>query len=129
MMGKLYRPKMKWNWWLTNSAYFRFMVREFTSIFIAAYCGLLLCFLARLRGGPEPYERFVAGLNSPWSVLFHTIVLLAAIYHAVTWFNLTPKVMVIRIGEEKVPAAAIAGVHYAAWIGISILLIFWVGRA
>ena len=45
-----------------------------------------------------------------------------ALYHSVTWFNLTPKAMVFWRGEERVSPTLIAASNYAAWIVVSILV-------
>ena len=35
-------------------------------------------------------------LKSPASIVFHLLALAFAIYHSVTWFNLTPKALPCR---------------------------------
>jgi fumarate reductase subunit C len=37
----------------------------------------------------------------------------------VTWFNLAPKAMAIRLGGKRLPNLAIAGPNYIAWAVIS----------
>ena len=51
--------------------------------------------------------------------MFHLLALAFAIYHSVTWFNLTPKALPLQVGEGFVPDWVIAGAHYAAWIVVS----------
>jgi fumarate reductase subunit C len=116
-------------WWFQNRAYFVFMLREFTSVFIAAYVILLLILLYRLNAGRDAYESYLRFLATPGMVAFHVIVLAAALFHAVTWFNLTPNVLVVRIGARRVPAPVIAGVNYAAWVVISALVAWIVLRS
>jgi len=41
------------------------------------------------------------------------------LYHSITWFNLSPKAMVVRLGRFRVPDLMIAGGNYAAWFVIS----------
>jgi fumarate reductase subunit C len=41
------------------------------------------------------------------------------IFHAVTWFNLAPKAMAIRVGGSRVPDLLIAAPNYVAWLAIS----------
>jgi fumarate reductase subunit C len=62
-------------------------------------------------------------LGSPLSVVLHLIALIFACYHSITFFNLTPRVLVVFRGDEKVPEQVIAGVHYAAWLVVSVVLI------
>ncbi len=126
-MSPYHRP-MPAAWWLRNRAYFLFMVRELTSVFIAAYAILLLLLLYELRLGREAYEEYLGLLRAPGMLVFHLVVLAAALYHAITWINITPKVIVVRRGEQRIPATVIAGVNYAAWIVISALVAWLVMR-
>lgn len=109
-------------WWLKRRSYFLFMVREFTSIFVAGYCVFLLYFFYKLSQGPEAYYRVIELLKCPLSVILHIIAFIFAVYHSITWFNLTPKIFILRIGEEKLPSFLISGANFIAWIVISAIL-------
>ena len=115
------------SWYFRHPRYLRYMSREVTSIFIGAYCVLLVVGLQRLAAGPAAWEGFLAALRSPASVVFQFLCLVAAVYHAATWFNATQKAMPIQIGEEFVPGNLISGAHYAAWAVLSIVVIFFAG--
>ncbi len=128
-MSAPYRRPMPATWWLLNRAYFLFMVRELTSVFIAVYVILLLILLSKLRAGPEAYAHHLRFLATPGMIVFHVVALAAAIFHTVTWFNILPSVLVVRVGERRVPGASLAGANYAAWIAISILLAWIMLRA
>jgi fumarate reductase subunit C len=124
---ELLRP-MPLTWWLKNPAYTRFMIRDVTSVFIAGYCVFLMVLMSRARDAAG-FEALYKSLASPWSVVLHLIVLAFAVYHSITFFNLTPRVLVVFRGEEKVPESAIAGGHYALWALVSLVLLviaFWV---
>jgi fumarate reductase subunit C len=123
-----YRRAMPWTWWLRNRAYFLFMMRELTSVPIAVYLILLLLMLRKLAAGREAYEAYLRFLATPGMVAFHLLALAAALFHAVTWINITPKVLVVRVGENRVPPALVAGANYAAWIVVSILIAWIVMR-
>ncbi len=45
------------------------------------------------------------------------------LYHSITWINLTPMVLVVWRGEERVSPLLIAGAHYALWAIISIVIL------
>jgi fumarate reductase subunit C len=111
---QLIRP-MSPVWWLKNPNYTLFMIRDVTSIFIAGYCVFLLLLLS----GAVSFE----SLKSPLSIVLHLIALLFAAYHSISFFNLTPQVIVVFRGEERVPGNVIAGAHYVAWAVVSIILI------
>jgi fumarate reductase subunit C len=123
-----YRRAMPLTWWLRNRAYFLFMVRELTSIPIAVYLILLLLMLRKLAAGREAYEAYLRFLATPGMLAFHLLALAAALFHAITWINITPKVLVVRVGENRVPPALVASVNYAAWIVLSILIAWIVMR-
>lgn len=126
-MNPYHRP-MATTWWLGNRAYFLFMVRELTSVFIAVYLMLLLLMLHKLAVGREAYQAYLRLLATPGLLAFHIVALAAAVFHTVTWFNLTPMVMGVRFGETRVPPKIVAGVSYAAWIVVSIavmLIVSW----
>jgi len=120
---------MSSTWWLGKPNYLLFMLRELTSVFVAAFLIFYLVQLSHLAKGTESYTAFLGQRSSFGWVLFHILALIAALYHSVTWFNLTPKVMVMYRGEEKVPPALIAGPHYAAWVVISVVILWIVLRS
>jgi fumarate reductase subunit C len=109
------------SWWLKKRVYTMFIARELTSLAVAGYVVFLLFLIYRAQT-PAAFEILFARLSSPISVVLHVLALGGLLYHAVTWINLTPKVMVVWLGEKKVPGALIAGGHYFAWIAISALV-------
>ena len=48
-----------------------------------------------------------------------------AIYHSVTWFNLTGVVQVVRVGERQVPPRLVATGAFGAWAVVSLVILFW----
>lgn len=109
-------------WWLQRRPYFLFVVREATAVFVAAYCVFLLVLVHRLGQGPEAYAGLLEALRSPASVVLHLIVLAFALFHSVTWINLTPKIMVLQVGAKKVSPRLIAAANFVAWAGLSAAL-------
>jgi fumarate reductase subunit C len=121
----LYYPKLPATWWLSRPNYVRFMIREVTSVFVAAFLVVLLIQLHRLGQGPEAYAAWLAKLRSPGWVLFHVVALAFAVYHSITWFNLTGVVQVVRIGERQVPPSLIAGGAFAGWAVVSLVILLF----
>jgi fumarate reductase subunit C len=109
-------------WWLGTRAYFFFMMREVTSVFIAAYLIIFLLMLNKLAVGRDAYEAYLRFLAAPGMIAFHVLVLAAALFHTVTWFHLTPMVMNVRLGERRVPPLIVVGATYTAWIAVSITI-------
>lgn len=115
---------MPLTWWLKNPAYTRFMIREITSLFIAGYCIFLLVVLYRAtHDDAQAFAAFYASWGSTPSRLLHLLALVFAVYHSITFFNLTPRVVVLFQGEEKVPEATIAGLHFGLWAVVSLVII------
>ena len=98
------------------------MIREITSVFVAGYCLFLLFFVHKLAQGEEAYASMIELIKSPLSIFLHVIALAFVLYHTITWFNLTPKILVLRIGEERIPELLVAGAFYAGWIVVSALV-------
>ena len=56
--SKLYQRKMPATWWLKKQSYFLFMLREFSSLFIAIFLIVYLCQIYQLTQGPNAYIAF-----------------------------------------------------------------------
>jgi len=112
-------------WWLSRRPYFLFMLREFTAVFVGAYCVFLIYIVYNLSQGPDAYYGVIELLRSPLSIILHIIAFIFAVYHSITWFNLTPKIFILRFGEEQVPAFVISGANFIAWVVIS-AIVAWI---
>ena len=119
-----YRKPVSNTWWLESKTYFFFVIREFTSLFVAGYCLFLLLFIAKAGDSQESYATLILSLKSPISMVLHLISFTFILYHAITWFNLAPKIMVLHVGEERIPNALITGAVYLSW-GVVSLIISW----
>jgi fumarate reductase subunit C len=114
-----YRRRVSVWWWLKKGAYTRFVLRELTSVFVAFFAVVYLWQLRALTLGPEAYGQFLARLKTPLFLVLDAIAFLFILFHAITWLNLTPKAMVVRVGGKRVPDWAILGLNYAAWVVLS----------
>ena len=110
-------------WWLKRKPYILFMIRELTSVFVAGYCIFLLVLVYKLTQGAEAYDNLMAILKSPSSVTLHLVTLSFVLYHTITWFNLTPKILVLYRGEERIPQGLVAGVFYVGWVVVSVIIV------
>lgn len=117
-----YRRPMA-GWYRRNPRFMAYILREGTSVFLAFYALILLWGLTALSAGPESYERWLAALASPQSVLVHLVVLAAAVYHSITWFRVAPKATPpLSLGGKRVPDSAIIRGGYGACAAVSLLL-------
>ena len=107
------------NWWMMKKAYVLFIVRELTCVFVGGYALFLLVLVSR-AGDPDAFAEL---LNSPLLIALQIIALPMLLYHSITWINLTPKVMVVWRGEERVSPLLIAGANYILWAIISIVIL------
>ena len=124
-MTPYHRPKTNM-WWIKRKPYILFMIREITSIFVAGYCIFLLILIFKLGQGPSVYGNFIANLQSPLSIGLHLISLSFVLYHTITWFNLTPKILVLYRGEDRVSQSLVASVFYIGWLIVSVIIIWLV---
>jgi fumarate reductase subunit C len=116
------RPRMSTYWWLGSVAYLAFIMRELSSIFVAWFVVYLLMLIRALGRGDLRYQEFLAWSANTSVLLLNLVSLFFIVFHAVTWFNLAPKAMVVRIGGAQVPGFLIAASNYAAWVLTSVLV-------
>ena len=120
---KPYVREMTYRWIFRHPRYVRYMVREFSCLFIGAWTLMMVWGLKQLAEGRASWETFLEMLRSPWSIAFHALALGFSLYHTVTWFNLTPKALPVQVGESFLPDRVVAGAHYAAWALLSLVLL------
>ena len=122
---RLYHRPMSFWWWLEKRAYFNFIIRELTCVFVGIFAVLTLFQIRALAIGPDAYAAFIDRLRTPGFIVLNTIGLGALLFHAVTWFKAVPTTMTVRLGETRVPGQVIAGLHYAGWIAVS-AVVAWI---
>ena len=116
-----YRPPMSVFWWAGRRSYLVFVLRELSSIFTAWSVVFLLLLVHAVSEGSRQYRQFLNLSSNPWMLTLNVITLAFLVFHAVTWFNLAPQAMVVRLRGNRVPRSAIAGAHYAGWVLLSAL--------
>ncbi len=117
-----YRRRMTTYWWLHKGAYLRFILRELSSLFIAYFVAVTLAQIYALSQGESAYLQFQNWMLTPLALTLNALSLFFVVYHAVTWFNLAPKAMVVHMGGKPVPGSWIAGGNYAAWLVASVVV-------
>jgi fumarate reductase subunit C len=120
----LYRRKIPVWWWLRKRTYFVFVMRELSSIFIAWFVLYLALFVRAVARGPAAYDDFLDWAASPVLVVLDVVAFGFVVLHTITWFQLTPKAMVLAVRGRRVPAPVIIGVQYAGLAAVS-AFIFW----
>jgi fumarate reductase subunit C len=119
-----YRPRMPVFWWVRRRSYLLFVARELSSVFVAWFVVYLLMLVNAVGQGDAQYQRFLDWSAAPWVVALNIVALAFIGYHAITWFNLAPQAMVVRLRGRPVPPPMVAAGHYAAWVVVSALVIW-----
>ena len=125
---RLYRAPVGILWWLRRRSYFFFVLRELSSVFVAWSVVFLLLLVRAVGRGPGQYRAFLDWSATSWVIGLNIVTLAFLVLHAVTWFNLTPVAMVVRLRGKRVPPAAIAGSAYLAWVVVSVFVAWIVMR-
>ena len=115
-----YRPHVSVYWWLGEWHYLKFILREISSVFVAWFVILTLVQLWALRGGRESYARFEHWLQNPVVIAVNVISLFFVVFHAITWFNLAPKAMAVRLRGKRLPDILLSAPNYAMWAVVSV---------
>ena len=115
-------------WWKRDVYYIRYMAREVTAVFVAAYAVVLLVGLVRLSQGEAAFNGWLQALKSPLSLVFHLVLLATFVYHTWSWFNIMPITMpMMFVGGKRVQPGTITRTGLAAAV-ICCLLVFFIVR-
>lgn len=114
-----YRPHVSVYWWLGQWQYLKFILRELSSVAVALFVVFTLFQLRALLRGPDHYARFLHQLQSPGMIVLVVISFFFVVFHTITWFNLAPSAMAVRLRGKRVPDALVAAPNYVMWLVIS----------
>ena len=120
---KPYLEQQNANWWTKNSAYKRYMLRECTSIFALIYALILLWGLFALSKGEPAFIGWLDTMASPGMVILHSIGLISTLFHTITWFELTPKIFYLYLGETRVPDNRVKASQYVIFVVVTIAIL------
>jgi fumarate reductase subunit C len=123
---RLYRRRTPLFWWLSRRTYTMFVLRELSSVFVAWTVVFLLLLVRAVGRGPVAYQQFLDWSATPWVIALNVVALLFVLYHAITFVNLTPQAMVVKLRGRRVPPRLLAGSMYLAWLVVSALLVWLV---
>jgi fumarate reductase subunit C len=120
--ARWYRPRISRLWWLRRRRSLVFVLRELSSLFVAWFVVFLLLLVHAISAGEPSYRRFLELSANPWMVALNLVALSFVVFHAVTWFNLAPQAMAVRLRGRRVPGSWILILHYLAWAAVSAVL-------
>jgi fumarate reductase subunit C len=114
-----YRKRLSTWWWLGEWHYLTFILRELSSLSVAWFVGLTLFQLRAFMRGPDSYAHFTTVLQSPVMIALNLIAFCFIMLHAITWFDLAPRAMPVRVGGKRLPEFTVAAPNYVLWIAVS----------
>jgi len=92
------KRRMTAGWWMANRRYGLYMVREWTSLFVALYSLMIIYGLSLWFNGTQ--ADFLNFLKNPAVIGFSLVALVFTMLHAVTWFWLLGAVAPVKIGRS-----------------------------
>ncbi|ART72128.1 fumarate reductase subunit C [Mycobacterium dioxanotrophicus] len=123
MTASAYRQPVPRFWWVKRRSYLLFMLRELSCVAVAWTVVFLLAGVAAIAGGDV--QGFLDFSGRPVVVLLNIVALAFLLLHAVTWFALAPRAMVVHLGGRRVPSSTVLAGHYGAWLVVSAVIV-WV---
>jgi fumarate reductase subunit C len=125
---RLYRRPVSTWWWTRKRSYFVFVMRELSSIFVAWFVAYLVVLIHAVGRGDGAYQRFLDWASSPGVTVLNVVAMVFLLLHTVTWFNLTPQAMAVRVAGRTVPAWQIVAGQYAGLVLVSGFVLWLVTR-
>jgi fumarate reductase subunit C len=119
-----YRQPVSLLWWTRRRSYLLFALRELSSVAVAWFVVHLLLLVTAVHRGPDAYREFLEWSATPLILVVDLVALAFVVLHAVTWFNLAPKALVVRMQGQQVPSRMIAAGHFGAWFVVSAVVAF-----
>jgi fumarate reductase subunit C len=110
-----HRARVSTYWWLGRWSYLAFILRELSSVFIAWFVVFTLLQVRAVEQGREGLEAFWQLSKHPLVLALNVVSLFFVLFHAVTWFNLAPKAMVVRLAGRRVPGRWIVISNLVVW--------------
>ena len=115
---RAYRPRPGATWWLRNRRYVFYMVRELTSIPIAAWALLFMVEVSRLQNGRAGYQP----LSGPIWIAFSLFCLVCALWHSFTFLSLAGRIIRVPRGERYVPPRVIVGGMFGLMVAATVVI-------
>ena len=120
--ARYYQQRVPRFWWVRKRSYLTFMLRELSSVFVALFVVELLFLVGAVADGPSAYQGFLDTMANPAMIVLNVVALAFLLLHTVTFANLTPRAMVVRVRGRKVPARAVLGGVYFGWLVVTAFL-------
>ena len=120
--ARYYRRRVPLMWWTRRRSYLFFMLRELSSVFVAVFVVELLFLVRAVAHGPAAYQGFLGTMANPAMIVLNVVACAFLLLHAVTFANLTPRAMVVRLRGRRVPPRMILAGVYLGWLVVTAFL-------
>jgi succinate dehydrogenase subunit C len=118
-----HRTRVSTYWWLARGSYFLFILRELSSLAVAWCVVYLLMLISAVSAGADAYQQFLQWSRTPLALFMNIGSFVFLVLHSITWFNLAPQAMVVKVAGRRVPGFLIAGSNYAGWVVVSLAIL------
>jgi len=109
-------------WWLGRFNYLKFILREFSCVFVGYFLIVTLVQVCALTRGPAAYAAFQAHMRHPLVILLNIVALAFLVLHTITWSKLVPKAFFPRSHGHPLPEMTTALPSYILWAVATIVV-------
>jgi fumarate reductase subunit C len=120
--ARYYRRPMPVLWWTKRRSYTIFMLRELSSLFVGLFVVELLLLVRAVASGAPAYADLLDTMANPAVIVVNLVALAFLLLHTITFANLTPRAMVVRVRGRRVPSRAILAGVYLGWVVVTAFL-------
>lgn len=122
MSRRPYVRPMKRTWYMDHPFYRNYMVRESSCVFDGLYAINLFVGLVQLVKGEAAWNSWLAFQANPLMILFTVVTFGLTLYHAVTYFDMTPRVLPQQI-RKMVKDNVVNKLMYVGLIACSAIIL------
>lgn len=109
-------------WWLGRWNYTWFMLREWSSAFVAYFLVVTLLQIAAISAGGHAYAEWRAWMREPLMVVWNIIAFIFLVFHATSWFHLVPEAMYPRHHGKRLSEWVTTIPGYIIWVIASVVI-------
>ena len=121
MSRRPYVRPMKRTWFMESAFYRNYMIRESSCVFDLLYAINLLVGLVRLGQGEAAWNGWLEFQANPLMIVFTVVTFGLTLYHATTYFDMTPRVLPQFI-RKKVKDGVVNKLMYVGLAGVSAII-------
>lgn len=124
MSRKPYHSRQSADWFMKNSYFSRYMLRELTCIPIGLYTINLMAGLVAFAQDQGAWVDWLVSQRNPIMLLLMVLALFSSVFHTITWFETTPKIMkIIKKDGTLLPGRWVLAANWLAFAVLSLLII------